>query len=685
MKNHVIDNSLKDLGKTVLWQYDRAVRLLSVIKHMQMLYHCAVEQFWEYWRTRILSIDTCSAMGCALWGMLLGVPRPTVKGADGKERLIATEVYRRVLKGAYYFMKSKSSFPELQGYIEILFGIGGKNSLSKWTVEVSEYGWYTNVDELNDVYQPNVAYTKGHVFCIDEAGTGHYQNWKCIADISRLANVSFSSIKDFIEETDDPTTRSQERNTILLKLFDPQGICRKIGSAPYNSLSVEVEFVFGETTIYAQATRREKCGISLIDNNDMSCTYEPSPYFDEMHEDQKLLFEQKKDTYCFTPLGIKNNDPTEWSVFGFPGDSLPEGAVPAVPGPNTSSVSLVYLPYWYSDVIVNPTSIIPFGSQETAAYVWANGMTYSLWRYDAPTIPNWNDIAMRENLSYFGTHLGYISTSGSNPYFYHPSVAYAKGVIFSHDDADGIFNYICLSDISAAENTSFESIRTKVKKTNKGAPSTSTFSMNDPPYIDLRKLHKPYMHTKRNIPRINGYEYDKITSLLSSKDLQKRIQESHPIYILGPSEIVLVKIDNLLRLVFLPMYVFILQGSHEYDTLYSELDGDKTLSGDIFSRAVVIWVKKGDSMESIMEEIGFVASQRAWKIIDLEKAGTLESGQWVRTGMVISINNEKRVAIKDFNYVREEDGYLYTIPFHHTSILRDQFSYLPKGALINGS
>ena len=320
MKIHVIDNSIKNLGKTVLWQYDRAVRLLAILKHMQVMYHCAVEQFWDFWTKKVLSIDTCGSFGCSLWGMFLGVPRPSIV-ENGQERLIATSVYRRILKGTFYLMKSGATFKDILGYLEIIFGVGGDENLSKWSDYVSEYGWTTNIEELNDAYIPGIAYYAGEVVWHHEGEEDPGENWKFTRNVSAQENKSWEDISSAVVRTTEETTRKGGGETLLLKLYDPEGICRKIGGAPSNSLSISVSYEFGETTIVATATRRRKCGVALIDNGDMSMTYAKSPYYDEMHRDQKYIFEQKLDEFCPYPLGIKTNEPVGNWVFGFVGQS----------------------------------------------------------------------------------------------------------------------------------------------------------------------------------------------------------------------------------------------------------------------------------------------------------------------------------------------------------------------------
>ena len=418
MKIHEVDNSLNNLGKAVLWQYDRAVRLLSVMKHMQVLYHCAVEQFWDFWTSKLLAIDTCGAFGCSVWGIFLGVPRPTVKDENGKDRLIATSVYRKILKGAFYLMKATSSFDSIVGYLEIIFGIGGDENLSKWFVTVSEYGWTTNIDELNDVYKSGVAYRNGDIFSFDRMGDGTLSNWKCLKDISIDENTSFEAIADYVTATNEPTNGMGADETLLLKLYDPEGICRKIGGAPKNSLSISVEYEFGNTTIKAEATRRRKCGVTLTDNQDLSMEYGKSEYYDEMHRDQKAIFEQKMMDFCPFPLGIKTNEPVGRWTFGF---------------------------------------------------------------------------------------------SGQTPPMYVVGESFTKGQIFGYVIDDyRCSNYVCLEDITAEENTSFDAIADKVEKTHDGGPLIQSFGEMTPPYIDPSRFYSKFYAGNRFYYNTVG-DYDMVT------------------------------------------------------------------------------------------------------------------------------------------------------------------------------
>ena len=323
MKNFILDNSLKNLGKVVLWQYDRAVRLLSIMKHMQVLFHVSVERFWQYWLNKVLAIETCGEFGCTLWSQLLGVSRPTIVDDAGNTRFISAPVFRRVLKGQFYLMKSTPSIESISSYLEIVFGVPGETAISDWVESVSEYGWKTNAEELNaqtrPVQQYHVfkAYKKGSIFQYAPMSDSDVSNWKVTEDITESENVSWKAIESKVEQTDDEADYSTGDELIVMKLYDPNGFCRKMAGASRDSLSIDLTYVFGTTEIKARISRRRKSGVRVVDDGEMAISYAKTEYFDDMLPDQKALFEQWKDTICPYPIGIRTNEPVEEQVFGF--------------------------------------------------------------------------------------------------------------------------------------------------------------------------------------------------------------------------------------------------------------------------------------------------------------------------------------------------------------------------------
>ncbi len=414
MKNHVIDNTIKNLGKTVLWQYDKAYRLLALLKHMQMLYHCAVTEFWDFWINKVLNIETCGAFGASMWGMFLGVPRPSVMNEDGTERLVATSVYRRILKGAFYLMKANSSYEDIRGYLEIVFGVMGKDNLSPWETTCSEYGWTTN----------------------------------------------------------DVNADGMTNGMWYLELIDSEGVVRKIGAAASDALSLSCSYKYGSKTITATATRTRKCGVTLTDNGDMSAEYGKSEWFDQMHKDQRDLFEQKKDEFLPYPLGVKTNEPVEQWVFGFSGDHVLEVAD-------------------MKDGVRYPKGTL-FKAEKVD---WWTLKSIHLWRakWDLTSAVQWGD-EIETNCTDIGKYeylKGYIDEGQENER-YVAGTAYEKGHIFGYiDDTGSAFNYECLADISNYENTSFDSIKHKLRKTVDGDPFIGRlYSSPTPDIADKSVLDK---------------------------------------------------------------------------------------------------------------------------------------------------------------------------------------------------
>ena len=351
MTNQKIDNSLKDYGKTVLWQYDKAYRLLSLLKHLQTMFYVSVQRFWDYWESKVLNIDNCDSFGTKLWGFILGVGRPVVAGDNEYSHEISTTVYRRLLKGAFYLMQAGCDMGSVVGYLEIVFGVIGEAALTPWEISVTEYGWTVDVEDPST---------------------------KTISTLGTDGTVTVT------------TDASMKGDMLFIKLRDPNGIVRKVGGAAIGSLSLGITYFFGETKIEAAAVRRRKCGVTLVDNGDMSISYGKSEYWDEMQEDQRSLFEQHFAEVMPFPLGVGTGEPVEQWVFGF-------------------------------------------AEQQNDRY------------------------AIR--------------------------AAYDKGNVFGYVDSEGhAFNWECIEDISSEENTSFDAIREKVRKTYKGDPFVSSFSAEEKPY-----------------------------------------------------------------------------------------------------------------------------------------------------------------------------------------------------------
>ena len=135
MTYHNIDNSVSDqLGKTILWQYDKAVNLNRTIDFFGQFYSAAVEKFWNDYPTTVIGIDTANEMGLAAWGKFIGAPRPmylsTASETAGQTLSVSDALYRKILKARFFLMKASGSSSDIASYLAMIFPFFGSSASS---------------------------------------------------------------------------------------------------------------------------------------------------------------------------------------------------------------------------------------------------------------------------------------------------------------------------------------------------------------------------------------------------------------------------------------------------------------------------------------------------------------------------------------------------------------------------
>lgn len=126
MTNFVPDNSVNDIKKVVLWQYDNAYRLLTLLHVMKSYYDVSVKLFWDAWINDVLNVDTCTDFGAAVWGLILGIRRPNVIDSSSGQPIIRTislKMYRRLLKGTFLLCKQNCDSSDISEYLMELFSV----------------------------------------------------------------------------------------------------------------------------------------------------------------------------------------------------------------------------------------------------------------------------------------------------------------------------------------------------------------------------------------------------------------------------------------------------------------------------------------------------------------------------------------------------------------------------------
>lgn len=63
-----------DLLRAILWQYDSAPGLQSLLTQKSAWYDENQRDFWVNWERDVFDLTTANDFGCAVWGLILGLP-----------------------------------------------------------------------------------------------------------------------------------------------------------------------------------------------------------------------------------------------------------------------------------------------------------------------------------------------------------------------------------------------------------------------------------------------------------------------------------------------------------------------------------------------------------------------------------------------------------------------------------
>lgn len=73
MKIQEFDYSV-DLLQSILWQYNEAANLQSLIEQKQAWYDINQSEFWNDWYTDVFNLETANFFGLSVWSIILNVP-----------------------------------------------------------------------------------------------------------------------------------------------------------------------------------------------------------------------------------------------------------------------------------------------------------------------------------------------------------------------------------------------------------------------------------------------------------------------------------------------------------------------------------------------------------------------------------------------------------------------------------
>lgn len=135
-----------NLLAALLWQYNDATNLQSIINQKQAWYTANQEQFWENWITNVFNLDTANAFGLAVWSVILDLPLfveepPTPAGVlpfgfgpfdsnfnnsnfgtnSGQTNNLPIETKRIALQLRYFQLTSSGTVPEINRFMKFAF------------------------------------------------------------------------------------------------------------------------------------------------------------------------------------------------------------------------------------------------------------------------------------------------------------------------------------------------------------------------------------------------------------------------------------------------------------------------------------------------------------------------------------------------------------------------------------
>ena len=108
-----------NLIQNILWQYEKAECLKTLISRKENWYNTNLNDFWLKIVEDFLNIRTATDWGLSLWGKILNVSR--IYNVNGTQTTLSTELYRRLILGKMSLIRSNGTVPEINKYLNFIF------------------------------------------------------------------------------------------------------------------------------------------------------------------------------------------------------------------------------------------------------------------------------------------------------------------------------------------------------------------------------------------------------------------------------------------------------------------------------------------------------------------------------------------------------------------------------------
>lgn len=137
-----------DLLRALLWQYNDAARLESLLRQKQGWYNANQEAFWNDWVRDVFDLRTANDFGLAVWSIILNLPLAVTSDGDPADKpiwgfgpyregfnqgnfatlsssLLSTEQKRVALRLRYFQLVTRGTVPEVNAFFAELFADQG--------------------------------------------------------------------------------------------------------------------------------------------------------------------------------------------------------------------------------------------------------------------------------------------------------------------------------------------------------------------------------------------------------------------------------------------------------------------------------------------------------------------------------------------------------------------------------
>lgn len=147
MRIQEFDYSL-NLLRALLWQYNEATRLESLLTQKQAWYDVEHSEFWDDWYRDVFDLRTANIFGLKVWAIILDMPLTITSGGDDDDNIIwgfalddenftngnfapwlslplTTDQSRLILRLRYFQLVTRATVPEINTFLAYLFSEQG--------------------------------------------------------------------------------------------------------------------------------------------------------------------------------------------------------------------------------------------------------------------------------------------------------------------------------------------------------------------------------------------------------------------------------------------------------------------------------------------------------------------------------------------------------------------------------